>query len=132
MGPERQRLESQAQRLRVQLHLPGAVPPREMGDWYQRARIVVVPSRREGFGLVAAEAAAAGRAVVGTSVGGIPNVVRPGVSGLLVAPADVDALAAALKEVDPEWGVNGPQLVEGLGGERHGHYLRQVCDDLTR
>mgnify|MGYP001196700356 CR=1 FL=1 len=132
VGPQRLQLQAQARRLGVQLHLPGAVSPREMGDWYQRARIVVVPSRREGFGLVAAEAAAAGRAVVGTSVGGIPNVVRPGVSGLLVAPADVDALAAALKEVDPEWGVNGPQLVEGLGGERHGHYLRQVCDDLTR
>ncbi len=132
VGPERPRLEAQAQRLRVRLHLPGAVPPREMGDWYQRARIVVVPSRREGFGLVAAEAAAAGRAVVGTSVGGIPNLVRTGVSGLLVAPADVDALAAAIKEVDPDWGVEGPAHVAHLSPREHGVFLRQICEDLCK
>ena len=131
VGPERQSLLHQAVALDVDLDLPGAVPPDQLRDWYSRATIVAVPSRREGFGLVAAEAAAAGRAVVGTSVGGIPSVVRPGESGLLVPPGDVEALANAIKEVDPEWGANGPQLVAGLGVENHGRYLRQVYDDLT-
>lgn len=132
VGPDRHDLDQRAANAGVDLHLPGAVSPAQLSDWYRRARIVVVPSRREGFGLVAAEAAAAGRAVVGTSVGGIPSVVQSGVSGILVPPADIDALATAIKEVDPEWGVNGPQFVVDLGAETHGRYLRQVCDDLTR
>ncbi|MDP6284598.1 MAG: glycosyltransferase, partial [Acidimicrobiales bacterium] len=47
VGSERSRLDSQARRLGVSLHLPGAVSPREIGDWYERASVVVVPSRRE-------------------------------------------------------------------------------------
>jgi glycosyltransferase involved in cell wall biosynthesis len=131
VGPDRHALAEQAAKAEVKLHLPGAVAPAELADWYRRARIVAVPSRREGFGLVAAEAAAAGRAVVGSAVGGIPVVVESGVSGLLVEPGDVDALSKALKEVDPEWGANGPVLVAHLDVKTHGRFVRQMCDNLT-
>ena len=131
VGPERHALSEQAANAGVALHLPGAVAPTELADWYRRAHIVAVPSRREGFGLVAAEAAAAGRAVVGSAVGGIPVVVESGVSGLLVEPGDVDALSKALKEVDPEWGANGPVLVAHLDVGTHGRFVRQMCDNLT-
>jgi len=131
VGPERQPLAQRAANAGVALHLPGAVAPTELADWYRRASIVAVPSRREGFGLVAAEAAAAGRAVVGSAVGGIPVVVESGVSGLLVEPGDVDALSKALKEVDPEWGANGPALVAHLDVRTHGRFVRQMCDNLT-
>ncbi len=131
IGPERQSLLARAMELGVTLHLPGAVTPTDLEDWYQRARIVAVPSRREGFGLVAAEALAAGRVVVGSSVGGIPSLVQSGLSGLLVAPEDVEGFATALQEVDPEWGKNGPELVSHLGVEPHGRFVRQMYDDLT-
>lgn len=58
--------------------------------------IVIVPSRyEEPFGLVALEAAWAGRAVVASDVGGLREVVERNVSGLLVPPEDPAALAAA-------------------------------------
>ena len=127
VGPERENLAALAHHLGVELHLPGVISPQEMANWYQSAQIVVVPSQREGFGLVAAEALAAGRVVVASRVGGIPNFVRPGISGLLVTPGDVEGFAKALQEVDPKWGINGPELVAHLGAER---FVRQMCDDL--
>ncbi len=129
-GPEREALLERARRLGVDLHLPGAVSPREMGNWYRRARIVAVPSRREGFGLVGVEALAAGRAVVATTVGALPDFVDHGVSGLLVEPNDAEAFAHALNLIDPEWGSRGPSRVVGLGSEAHGAYVRRLCEDL--
>jgi len=130
VGPERERLNAQARRLGVQVHLPGAVSPQDMGDWYRRSRIVVVPSRREGFGMVAAEASAAGRAVVGTKVGALPQIVEDKVSGLLVNPEDPGALCQALTSVDPSCGARGPLRVAELGFEIHGRRVRRICEDL--
>ncbi|UAK23263.1 glycosyltransferase [Sphingomonas nostoxanthinifaciens] len=60
------------------------------------AELVVVPSRWEGFGLVAVEAMRGGRAVVASAVGGLPEVVEDGTTGRLVPVEDAAALAAAL------------------------------------
>jgi glycosyltransferase involved in cell wall biosynthesis len=62
----------------------------------RRAAVVVFPSRREGFPVACAEAMAHGRAVVATSVGGLPDMVVDGETGLLVPPGDPAALRAAL------------------------------------
>jgi len=78
------------------IHLPGLVRGAEKLAWLAHAEVVAVPSRREPFGLVVAEAMAAGRPVVASRVGGICDMVRDGVEGLLVAPEAPDALAAAL------------------------------------
>jgi glycosyltransferase involved in cell wall biosynthesis len=129
-GPERQALIDQADLHNVNLHLPGVISPLHLPEWFSRARIVAVPSRREGFGLVAAEAAAAGRAVVGSAVGGIPDIVKQGVSGLVVEPGDVGALTRALLEVDPSWGTQGPTRVKVLSPSQHGTFVRQLCDDI--
>lgn len=58
--------------------------------------VVVVPSRYESFGLVAAEAMAAGRPVVVARAGGLPEVVRDGVDGIVVEPASPERLAEAI------------------------------------
>ncbi|HVG44323.1 MAG TPA: glycosyltransferase, partial [Longimicrobium sp.] len=58
--------------------------------------VLAVPSHWEGFGLVAAEALAAGVPVVAADASSLPEIVRDGREGLLVPPGDVDALAAAL------------------------------------
>lgn len=73
----------------------------EVGDAqaeYQRADIFVLPSRYEGYGMVFAEAIAAGLPVVGASAGAVPEVVPQG-AGLLVPPDDADALADALRRL---------------------------------
>jgi glycosyltransferase involved in cell wall biosynthesis len=60
------------------------------------ADVLAVPSRNEGMGRVIVEAMALRIPVVATAVGGIPDVLTDGECGRLVAPEDVDALAAAL------------------------------------
>ena len=77
----------------------GFVPPHEVGPWYDRAALVVVPSRREGYGMVAREAMAHGRPVVATAVGGLVDAVEDGVTGLLVPPGDPSALRVAIEEL---------------------------------
>ena len=74
----------------------GFVPPGELGPYYERAAVVACPSHREGYGVVAREAMAYGRPVVASNVGGLPDAVEDGVTGLLVPPRDATALRAAL------------------------------------
>ena len=66
---------------------------------YARASLVLVPSRTEGFGLTALEAAWFGRPVVATEVGGLPEVVQDGVTGYLVKSDDPEALASACRKL---------------------------------
>jgi glycosyltransferase involved in cell wall biosynthesis len=74
--------------------LLGRVAP--VGPLYERSAIVVVPSRGEGFGMVALEAAERGRAAIVSAVGGLPEIVADGETGVVVPPGDVEALAAAI------------------------------------
>jgi glycosyltransferase involved in cell wall biosynthesis len=77
----------------------GFVPPARLGPYYERAAVVCVPSRREGYGMVAREAMAYGRPVVATRVGGLLDAVDDRRTGLLVPPVDVPALRSALVEL---------------------------------
>jgi glycosyltransferase involved in cell wall biosynthesis len=130
-GPEREALLSEARALEVELDLPGSLSPSKVSAWYCKASFVVVPSRREGFGLVAAEAAASGRAVIGSRVGAIPNLIVDGVSGLLVEPDNVLELAMALKRIDTKWGLAGKENIRDLRGEKHGIVLRDLYQIKT-
>lgn len=66
----------------------------QVEDIYQTSDIVVIPSRwEEPFGLIAIEAGAASLPVVATRVGGLPEVIIEGTTGLLVAPGDIAAMA---------------------------------------
>ncbi len=67
--------------------------------YYSLMDIFCVPSAREGFGLVAAEAMLHHLPVVASEVGGLKNVVIDGETGYLVAPKDPNALAARIKEL---------------------------------
>ena len=74
--------------------------------------VFALPTRREAFGTVFVEAAAMGLPVIGTQVGGVPETMMPGRSGLLVPPNDPGALAQAL---DPA-GRRGAAPPHGRGG----------------
>jgi len=82
--------------------------------------LLVLPSRREARGIVIAEAMACGRPTVATAVGGIPDSVVDGVTGLLAAAATEDAWVAALERLwrerarIPEWGANARRHVSAL------------------
>jgi glycosyltransferase involved in cell wall biosynthesis len=86
----------------LRARVPGAVgfvPPGELGTWYERAAVVVAPSRREGYGVVPREAMAWARPVVATAVGGLVDAVEDGVTGLLVPPGDITALRDAVERL---------------------------------
>ena len=82
----------------------GIVPHDELERLYDASSVFVLPSRSEGFGIVAAEAMAHGRPVVACGVGGLAEVVADGETGILVPPRRPDLLRAALERLqrDPE------------------------------
>jgi glycosyltransferase involved in cell wall biosynthesis len=78
----------------------GWVPHDALEPYYARAAVCVVPSRwPEPFGMVGVEAMARGRPVVGFDVGGIPDWLDDGVTGILVPEADTAALGAGIAEL---------------------------------
>jgi glycogen(starch) synthase len=95
-GSERDSLRQLATDLGVEVVFTGALSAAEVAAEYDRASVVVMPSRREGQPLVAMEAAAAGRPVIGSRIPGLSAVVVNGVTGTLVPGDDPAALAAAL------------------------------------
>lgn len=91
-------LRSQAVELGIESSVAflGWVPPVEVPSLIEAATILLVPSRYEGFGLVTIEAARCARPVVAFRIAGMPEAVAHGETGILVAPGDRDALAAAI------------------------------------
>ena len=73
-----------------------SVPTGDIAAALDAATVLVLPSRSEGLGRVVVEAFCRGRAVVGSRVGGIPDLVTDGETGLLVTPDNPAALADAL------------------------------------
>ncbi|MFI5177435.1 MAG: glycosyltransferase family 4 protein [Vicinamibacterales bacterium] len=80
----------------------GRASDADLHAWYEAATLFVHPTRYEGSSIVTLEAMAHRRAVVATRAGGLPDKVRPGVNGWLVAPGDPAALAAALADALPD------------------------------
>ncbi len=76
-------------------------------DWYAAADVVVLPSLSEGFPFVVLEALAMSRPVVATRVGGVPEIIHDGSTGLLVPSRNPQALQSAVRKVllDPAWAV---------------------------
>ena len=81
------------------------LPPQGVAERMDDAMCLVLPSRSEGLGRVILEAFARGRGVVGTRVGGIPDLVENDVNGLLVENGDVAGLADALTRILTEDGL---------------------------
>ena len=85
--------------LQQRVEFAGGITHAEMPAALQQLDIFVAPSRQESFGVSVLEASACAKPVVASRVGGLPEVVQHGVTGLLVPPNDVPALAAALKQL---------------------------------
>lgn len=113
-GDATQTYREQAGRLGLQgrVRFLGMLADEALVRAYQGASIVVLPSttEAESFGMCLLEAMACGKPVVGSRVGGIPQVITEGLTGLLVTPADPRALAAACARL-----LTDPGLAARLG-----------------
>jgi len=100
-GPDSEELKAKTMSLGLApwVDFLGGVPPPSVPHLLNDATLVVIPSRIEGFGLVALEAAMMGRPVVAVRVGGLPEVVLDGETGLLVAQGDTDAFARSVSKL---------------------------------
>lgn len=116
-GPERARLEAEIGRLGLEGVVVLAGGRADVAAMLARADVFVLASTSEGLPLSILEAMAAGLPVVASSVGGVPEAVEDGETGLLVPPRDPVRLAAALERllVDPalrrRLGSNGRERV---------------------
>jgi glycosyltransferase involved in cell wall biosynthesis len=124
-GPQRAELEQliRERNLGDVFVLAGPLPQDEVARMMAEATLFVLPSiiasdgQMEGIPVALMEAMASGRAVVSTSISGIPELVEHGINGLLVKPGDAEELANAMRTLlsDPqrakEMGVRGQQKV---------------------
>jgi glycosyltransferase involved in cell wall biosynthesis len=115
-GRERGRLEQLIARTGAPVELLGA--REDVGELMKRAQVVCLPSEAEALPMSVLEAMAAARAVAATPVGGVAEAVSHGHSGLLVAPGDPGALAAALG-----------RILEGDTAARMGAAGRARCEE---
>lgn len=99
----------------------GRVSRERVRDLFQSHDLFCVPSRAEALGVVFLEALASGIPVVGTRVGGIPEVLDGGEAGGLVSARDVNELCRALKEV-----IRNPEL-----RERRQHHGRRHAESFS-
>jgi glycosyltransferase involved in cell wall biosynthesis len=100
-GPERAALEQRARDLGLgdRVEFLGALPQKELPPYYAASAVFVLPSVREGMGLVLAEALLCGAPVIAASPGGVTDIVRDGETGLLFPERDARALANAIEKL---------------------------------
>jgi glycosyltransferase involved in cell wall biosynthesis len=95
-GSERDSLEAQVASLGIEDRVVFTGRREDVPAVTAALDVAVLPSYREAQGLSVLEAMALGRPVIASRVGGIPEMIEDGVSGLLVEPHDCDALAAGI------------------------------------
>jgi glycogen synthase len=132
-GPERPHYERLVAELgvadRVTLH--GRAARRQVVSLFKGCSYFVLPSRQEPFGIVNLEAMAAGKAVIATRVGGVPEFVEDGQAGVLVDAEDEVGLAEALRRVAADADlrhaleVGGRRLVDRFAWS-------EIADDYVR
>jgi glycosyltransferase involved in cell wall biosynthesis len=128
-GPDRRAAEVQAKELGISHDVIFLGYQRDVSPYYALFDALVLPSANEGTPVVAIEALAAGRPVVATRVGGVPDVVTEGEDGYLVEVGDIDAIADALARL-----ARDPELRRTMG-ERGRHVIprsrvERLVDDI--
>lgn len=95
--------------LAAKVHDLGAMPLAKVAETMREHDLLVVPSRYENFCNVALEGLASGLPVIGTALGGLRDMIDPGVNGYLVEPGNPEALARILSEV-----ISAPEQVAAM------------------
>jgi glycosyltransferase involved in cell wall biosynthesis len=135
-GAARFDLEQQVARLAIghAVRFPGWLDlPPAMARW----SMFVQPSREEGLGVAALEAMASGLPVVASAVGGLPELVDHGVTGLLVAPGAVGALAEAMQALLRDsaaaraYGAAGRRVAASFSHQRFADEIADIYRELA-
>jgi glycosyltransferase involved in cell wall biosynthesis len=99
-GPLRDQLETATRQLMIDQAVVFTGIRKDVFDLLQLSDIFVLPTQiREGLGVALIEAMAVGLPVIGTGIGGIPEVIEDGENGFLVSPGSSEQLAEALKKL---------------------------------
>jgi glycogen synthase len=140
-GPERESIQRQiaALSLAARVELVGWVAPEDILKLIDTATVVVMPSRFEGLPSVALQAGIMARPIVATRIGGLPEVVVDGKTGLLIAPEDSAELSKAIvyllehPEAAVRMGEAGRQRVMNLfRWETCAIEYERLCQQMTR
>jgi glycosyltransferase involved in cell wall biosynthesis len=106
--------------LQAAVRFLGPVDDAELDELYGRCDVFCAPSRYESFGLVLVEAMSYGKPVIGAAIGGMSEVVRDGVDGLLARPGDIGSLADCLRRLAID-----PSLRSMMGRNARARYVQE-------
>jgi glycosyltransferase involved in cell wall biosynthesis len=120
------KLERQISKLDLKNHIKiiHNLPPQELKEQYQCSDLLIIPSiidengDTEGLGMVAVEAGSCGLPLLGSNVGGIPDVIKDGYNGFLFEASRYDKLAERIKEL-----MENPVLYRRMGSAARAHVL---------
>lgn len=140
-GTLRQSLQARAEELQIQnqVMFVGRKPYTDVPLWINGADLVVVPSLSEGLGSINMEAMGCHKPVVASRVGGIPEIVQNGKTGILVEPNSIDALTKGLRDIlinQPEllsfYGKQGYEASQKLTWEQNAKEVCSMYQDLCK
>ena len=131
-GPDRETVERRARELGIVRSSLFLGYQDDVAPYYAAFDALILPSANEGTPVSAIEALAGGRPVVATDVGGVPDVVRDGVDGFLVAPGDVDAMADRLARLAADADLRRRMGEAGSASVRERYSVERLLDDVDR
>lgn len=125
-GTDRRRLQALAEKLGVggRVRLLGSVEDSVLQELYRQCNVMVLPSRQEGFGIVFLEAMSHSKPCIGSTEGGIPEVVVDGTTGFLVPFGDAEALTASVVRL-----ASDSDLARNMGAAGLQRVLERYCFD---
>ena len=130
-----------AKKLQLEKHIQfrGWVEHKDLDSYYEKASIVVIPSVvPENFPTVCNEAMSAGRPVIGTNAGGIPEIIDDGVNGYLVEPENPEQIAEKViklfseEKLLKELGRNARKKAEEFSIEKHVDTLEKIYEEVMK
>ena len=139
-GRDRIDLSNLTANLQLEKHVRfvGWVENKDLDTYYERASVSIVPSIcEEVFGIVILEAMSAGRPVIGSRVGGIPEIIEEGVNGYLVEPENAEQIAEKVIKIFTdgnleELGLNARKRAEEFNIEKYVEELVKVYEEIIK
>jgi glycosyltransferase involved in cell wall biosynthesis len=129
-GPEREQVERRAHELGIMRDTLFLGYQEDVAPFYAAFDAMILPSGNEGTPVSAIEALAAGRPVVATRVGGVPDVVRDGEDGFLVDLGAVDQLADSLARLAEDPGLRESMGEAGRARVLPRYSVQRLVDDV--
>jgi glycosyltransferase involved in cell wall biosynthesis len=131
-GPDRDAFEQRALELGLARHCQFLGYQTDVAPWFAAMDAVALPSGNEGTPVTVIEALAAGKPVAAYGVGGVPDVVRDGIDGYVVAPGDVAGLAERLARLAADGGLRERMGAAGRERVLERYGVRRLLEDVDR